>query len=100
MVARLRLRFYSGLFATTEDYVFRHYVVAWLSILLVWARGFRDFEFLPPAKAIDSLARDFGSDQSLRARIAHFSRHPVPGPRDHSFSCGGDALLDRIALFF
>ena len=34
------LRFQTGYFTSTGDYLFRHYVVAWLMILLVWAGVF------------------------------------------------------------
>jgi Undecaprenyl-phosphate glucose phosphotransferase len=44
------LRFHSALFVATEDYVFRHYVVAWLIILLVWAAVFEAFDFYRPRR--------------------------------------------------
>ena len=44
------LRFHSALFVATENYVFRHYVVAWLIILLVWAAVFETFDFYRPRR--------------------------------------------------
>lgn len=44
------LRFHSPLFATPENYVVRHYVVAWLIILLVWAAVFEAFDFYRPRR--------------------------------------------------
>lgn len=44
------LRFHSSLFPTTENYVFRHYVIAWLIILLVWAGIFELLNFYRPRR--------------------------------------------------
>jgi Undecaprenyl-phosphate glucose phosphotransferase len=43
-------RFYSGLFDTVEPFVFRHYVVAWLIILVVWAAVFEWADFYRPRR--------------------------------------------------
>ena len=44
------LRFHSHLFATSEIYVFRHYVVAWMIILLVWGAVFEISDFYRPRR--------------------------------------------------
>jgi len=44
------LRFHSTLFAAPENYIVRHYVVAWLIILLVWAVVFEAFDFYRPRR--------------------------------------------------
>ncbi len=44
------LRFHSTLFGTPENYIFRHYVVAWLIIVLVWAAVFEAFDFYRPRR--------------------------------------------------
>ncbi|MGH7851891.1 MAG: undecaprenyl-phosphate glucose phosphotransferase [Candidatus Binatia bacterium] len=44
------LRFHSPLFSAAENYVVRHYVVAWLIILLVWAAVFAAFDFYRPRR--------------------------------------------------
>jgi Undecaprenyl-phosphate glucose phosphotransferase len=43
-------RFHSGLFVTTEAFVPRHYVVAWLIILVVWAAVFEWADFYRPRR--------------------------------------------------
>ena len=44
------LRFHSTLFGTPENHVVRHYVVAWLMILLVWAAVFEALDFYRPRR--------------------------------------------------
>jgi Undecaprenyl-phosphate glucose phosphotransferase len=44
------LRFHSGLVAAAEDYIFRHYVLAWLIILVVWAAIFEILDFYRPRR--------------------------------------------------
>jgi Undecaprenyl-phosphate glucose phosphotransferase len=44
------LRFHSTLIETTEDYVFRHYVIAWVIILLVWGAIFELLDFYRPRR--------------------------------------------------
>jgi Undecaprenyl-phosphate glucose phosphotransferase len=43
-------RFYSGFFLPTETFVPRHYVIAWLIILVVWAAVFEWAEFYRPRR--------------------------------------------------
>jgi len=44
------LRFYTNLFGKPESYVFRHYVIAWLLILPVWAAVFELLEYYRPRR--------------------------------------------------
>ncbi|HEX6034615.1 MAG TPA: hypothetical protein VFY83_09290, partial [Anaerolineales bacterium] len=44
------LRFHRGLVSATEDYIFRHYVLAWLIILVVWAAIFEILDFYRPRR--------------------------------------------------
>src|SRR6185503_18535586 len=44
------LRFHSTLFGTPENHVVRHYVVAWLIIVLVWAAVFEALDFYRPRR--------------------------------------------------
>jgi Undecaprenyl-phosphate glucose phosphotransferase len=44
------LRFYTNLFGKPESYVFRHYVIAWLLILPVWATVFELLEYYRPRR--------------------------------------------------
>ena len=44
------LRFHSTLFAAPENYLVRHYVIAWLLVLLVWAVVFEAFDFYRPRR--------------------------------------------------
>jgi len=43
-------RFYSGLFVTPEPFVFRHYLVAWVILLVVWAAVFERSDFYRPRR--------------------------------------------------
>jgi Undecaprenyl-phosphate glucose phosphotransferase len=44
------LRFHSALFASPENHLFRHYVVAWVIILLVWGGVFEFLDFYRPRR--------------------------------------------------
>jgi Undecaprenyl-phosphate glucose phosphotransferase len=44
------LRFHSGLFPASENYVFRHYAAAWFVILLVWSGVFEVVDFYRPRR--------------------------------------------------
>ncbi len=44
------LRFNTALFPPPENYVFRHYVIAWLLILLTWAAVFETLNFYRPRR--------------------------------------------------
>jgi Undecaprenyl-phosphate glucose phosphotransferase len=44
------LRFHTTLFGEPEDYVFRHYVLAWLIVLVVWAGVFELVDFYRPRR--------------------------------------------------
>ena len=44
------LRFHTFLFGDPEDYLFRHYVIAWILILLVWAVVFEALDFYRPRR--------------------------------------------------
>jgi len=44
------LRFYTNLFGKPESYVFRHYVIAWLLVLPVWATVFELLEYYRPRR--------------------------------------------------
>ena len=44
------LRFHTSLFGTPEDYLFRHYVIAWILVLLVWAVVFEVSDFYRPRR--------------------------------------------------
>ncbi len=44
------LRFYSGVFAVTEPYLFRHYVIAWVLLLIVWGAVFQVLDLYRPRR--------------------------------------------------
>ena len=44
------LRFHTELFAEPENYVLRHYFIAWVIIVLVWAAVFELFDFYRPRR--------------------------------------------------
>ena len=44
------LRFHTSLFSTPENYIFRHYIIAWILILLVWAGVFEVLDFYRPRR--------------------------------------------------
>jgi len=44
------LRFYTNLFVEGENFIFRHYVIAWIMILLVWAGVSELLDFYRPRR--------------------------------------------------
>jgi Undecaprenyl-phosphate glucose phosphotransferase len=44
------LRFYTNLFVEAENFIFRHYVIAWIMILLVWAGVSELLDFYRPRR--------------------------------------------------
>lgn len=44
------LRFYSGFFRVTEPHLFRHYVIAWVLILVIWAIVFQLLDLYRPRR--------------------------------------------------
>ena len=51
-------RFYSGFFHEPSDYVFRHYVIAWVIIVCVWTVVFRSLDLYRPRR-ISTHRREF-----------------------------------------
>jgi FlaA1/EpsC-like NDP-sugar epimerase len=51
------IRFHTFLFVQREDYVFRHYVVAWIFVLTVWTIVFAGLDIYRPRR-ISSRVRE------------------------------------------
>ena len=92
------IRFHTVLFAQREDYLFRHYMVAWLIILGVWAAVFPGLDLYRPRR-ISSHLREIvdlikGSSLALLVFLAilvYLGNRLIEGR-------GGDLLVDELGL--